>query len=60
MIIDDRIIRDYLQAAQNRGGGWQMAMGMMASRLIYLEDRLDRVKAPFDPDSVLPARKEDA
>lgn len=53
MIIEDRIIRDYLQAANNRGGGYAMAMSMMASRLVVLEDRLSRAGVSVDPDRTI-------
>jgi aminopeptidase C len=34
MDCQDRIVRHYLQAAHNRGGGWEMAMRMMAYNLM--------------------------
>lgn len=54
MTIDETIVRAYLQDAMNKGGGWQMAMNMMADRLIVLEDRLLRagVDFPTDPRGV--------
>lgn len=53
LTIDDRIIRAYLQAAHNRGGSFHMAMLMMASRLILLEDRLLRARVPFEEDKIV-------
>lgn len=34
MDYQDRIVRHYLQAAHDRGGGWEMAMRMMAYNLM--------------------------
>lgn len=34
MTEEDRMIRHYLQTAHDRGGGWQMAMRMMACNLM--------------------------
>jgi hypothetical protein len=34
MTAEERMIRHYLQAAHDRGGGWQMAMRMMAYNLM--------------------------
>lgn len=35
-------VRKYLQAAHDRGGGWSMAMRMMARHIEVLEDRMER------------------
>ncbi|MBB6488768.1 hypothetical protein [Rhizobium lusitanum] len=53
MTSDDRIIRDYLQAAHNRGGSFEMAMGMLVQRIMVLEDRLQRARISFDADPVI-------
>lgn len=53
MSIDDKIIRAYLQAAHDRGGSYQMAMNMMAERVILLEDRLTRRGVAFEPDKIM-------
>ncbi|MCO5159603.1 MAG: hypothetical protein M9939_00585 [Mesorhizobium sp.] len=55
MTIDEKIVRAYLQDAHNKGGGWKMAMFMMADRLLVLEDRLLRagVDFPTDPRGAL-------
>ncbi len=53
MTIDDQIIRAYLQAAHNRGGSFHMAMGMMAARILVLEDRLLRARIDFEEDKVV-------
>lgn len=50
MILEDKIVREYLQAAHNRGGSYAMAMSMMAQRLVVLEDRLQRAGMPIEPD----------
>lgn len=33
--IETRIVKAYLQRAHDRGGGWQMAMNMMAVGCLY-------------------------
>lgn len=53
MITDDKIIRAYLQAAHDRGGSFQMAMGMMVNRIMVLEDRLTRRGVSFEPDEIV-------
>lgn len=53
MILEDKIIRAYLQASHNRGGSWHMAMGIMAYRLLVLEDKLFRAGIPFDEDKTI-------
>lgn len=50
---EDKIIRAYLQAAHDLGGSHHMAMGMMASRLMVLEDRLQRAGISFERDAVI-------
>lgn len=50
MTIDEAIVRAYLQDAHNKGGGWQMAMLMMADRLVALEDHLLRASINFPTD----------
>ncbi len=50
MGLDEAAVRKYLQAAQDRGGGWSMAMHMMADRILALEDRLERAGIQFPPD----------
>lgn len=47
---EDKAVNRYLQEAQNRGGGWGMAMRMMARRILVLEDRLLRAGVDF-PDA---------
>lgn len=50
---EDKSVNRYLQEAQNRGGGWGMAMRMMARRILVLEDRLLRAGVEFpDPPGV--------
>jgi hypothetical protein len=53
MTIDDQIVRAYLTAANNRRGSFQMAMLMMASRLLVLEDKLQRAGVPFPEDKAM-------
>lgn len=48
--IEETAVRRYLQEAHNRGGGWEMAMRMMARRILVLEDRLLRAGVDF-PDA---------
>lgn len=48
--IEETAVRRYLQEAHNRGGGWEMAMRMMARRILVLEDRLLRAGVEF-PDA---------
>ncbi|MGI3169961.1 hypothetical protein ACRARG_12450 [Pseudooceanicola sp. C21-150M6] len=48
--IEEKAVRLYLQEAVNRGGGWEMAMRMMAGRILVLEDRLLRAGVDF-PDA---------
>jgi len=36
----EAIRRDYLQKAHDRGGGWEMAMLMMAEEILHLNDAL--------------------
>jgi hypothetical protein len=55
MIIEDHIIRAYLQAAVDRGGSYHMAMSMMVNRILVLEDRLLRAGVPFDEDKIVGA-----
>lgn len=59
MYSDDRIIRDYLQSANNRGGSFEMAMGMMLQRIMVLEDKLQSARISFDVDPVIAALKGD-
>ena len=42
MTSEEREVRKYLQSAHDRGGGWQMAMFMMARRIEVLQDKLVR------------------
>ncbi len=60
MGIDEAIVRAYLQDANNKGGGWIMAMNMMADRIIVLEDKLLRagVDFPADPRGKIISGKE--
>ena len=46
----DAIVRDYLQKAHDRGGGWQMAMLMMAERILLLGDALACAQIAAGPD----------
>ena len=50
MTADDQCVRDYLQAAHNRGGTFHMAMLMMAQRIELLEDRLTKAGRDIEPD----------
>ena len=50
MTADEKCVRDYLQAAHNRGGSFEMAMGMMAQRIELLEDRLMKAGREIEPD----------
>lgn len=50
MTADDRCVRNYLQAAHNRGGSFHMAMLMMAQRIELLEDRLMKAGRDVEPD----------
>ena len=49
-------MRAYLQKAVDTRGGWQMAMRMMASRMLVLEDRLLRAGIDFPPDRTFAGR----
>lgn len=51
--LEETIVRRYLQTAQDRRGGWEMAMRMMASRLLVLEDRLLRAGVDFPTDATV-------
>ena len=53
MILEDQIIRAYLQAAHNRGGSYHMAMSMMVQRMFVLEDKLQRAGIAFEEDKVI-------
>lgn len=53
--IEEMAVRRYLQAAHDRRGGWEMAMRMMASRLLVLEDRLLRAGVDFPTDATVAA-----
>ena len=54
--MEDEILRAYLQKAADTRGGWQMAMRMMASRMLVLEDRLLRAGVDFPTDSTFAGR----
>ncbi|MDF1606937.1 hypothetical protein PZ897_01970 [Hoeflea sp. YIM 152468] len=56
MGIEDQILQAYLQKSHDKGGGWQMAMRMMASRMLVLEDRLLRAGVDFPIDSTFANR----
>lgn len=47
--IEETIVRQHLQAAHDRGGGWQMAMRMMARRILKLEDWM--IREGLDPSN---------
>lgn len=53
MVLEDKIVQKYLQAAHDRGGSYAMAMSMMAQRLVALEDRLQRAGMPIEPDRTM-------
>lgn len=46
----EAIRRDYLQKAHNRGGGWEMAMLMMAEEILLLNDALACAQIASGPD----------
>jgi len=56
MTIEDDAVRHFLQLANDRGGGWEMAMRMMANRILVLEDRLLRAGVKFPDCPKLEAR----
>ena len=47
----DRIIRHYLQSAHDRGGGWQMAMRMMAYNLMAAREGKPEQHSDLDEKS---------
>ena len=58
--IEDKAVSRYLQEAHNRGGGWGMAMRMMARRILVLEDRLIRAGVDFpDAPGIAPEKQKE-
>lgn len=54
-MIREQIVRHYLQLAHDRGGGWQMAMFMMANEMERLLEGLSLAHPPKDyPDDPHP------
>lgn len=45
----DAVVRSYLQKAHDRGGGWQMAMRMMAEQILLLGDSLAIAEIAANP-----------
>lgn len=51
MDVEERIVRHYLQAAQDRGGGWQMAMRIMAYNLMAAREGKPEKHSDLDEKS---------